>query len=70
MNAPSGGQLGSPDSWKEIYSGDGGVNWAVENTGFANVIVQSLTIAKDENNKRYLCAFTHGRSAYRVTLAD
>jgi len=49
-------------------STDGGVNWARENTGFANVIVQSLTIAKADDNKRYLYAFTHGRSAYRVAL--
>lgn len=51
-------------------STDGGLTWAVENTGFANVIVQSLTIAKADDNKRYLYAFTHGRSAYRVALVD
>ncbi|AUB84522.1 hypothetical protein THSYN_28725 [Candidatus Thiodictyon syntrophicum] len=51
-------------------STDGGLTWAVENTGFANVIVQSLTIAKADNDKRYLYAFTHGRSAYRVALTD
>jgi len=42
---------------------DGGATWARENTGFANVIVESLKIRGN-----YLYAFTHGRSAWRVAL--
>lgn len=45
---------------------DGGANWARENTGFANVIVEAMTIKNDA--PRYLYAYTHGRSAYRVAL--
>jgi photosystem II stability/assembly factor-like uncharacterized protein len=44
---------------------DGGVSWMRENTGFANVIVEHLEL----NNGR-LFAFTHGRSAWSVDLAD
>ena len=42
---------------------DGGANWDRENTGFANVIVESLAM---KNN--FLYAFTHGRSAWRVAM--
>jgi photosystem II stability/assembly factor-like uncharacterized protein len=42
---------------------DGGANWARESTGFANVIVETLKIQGN-----YLYAFTHGRSAWRVSL--
>jgi photosystem II stability/assembly factor-like uncharacterized protein len=45
---------------------DGGANWARENTGFANVIVESLSIKNTA--PRYLFAYTHGRSVYRVAL--
>ena len=41
---------------------DGGATWDRENTGFANVIVESLAM---KGNLLY--AFTHGRSAWRVT---
>jgi outer membrane protein assembly factor BamB len=41
---------------------DAGATWAVENTGFANVVTESLS---REGTK--LFAFTHGRGAYRVT---
>jgi photosystem II stability/assembly factor-like uncharacterized protein len=44
---------------------DGGVNWMRENTGFANVVTEHLEL----NNGR-LFAFTHGRSAWSVELAD
>ncbi len=44
---------------------DGGVNWMRENTGFANVVTEHLQL----NNGR-LFAFTHGRSAWSVELAD
>ena len=42
----------------------GGTTWAVENTGFANVVTESLLT---RGNTLY--AFTHGRGAYRVPLA-
>jgi hypothetical protein len=42
---------------------DGGANWAVENTGFANVITESLSIIGSK-----LFAFTYGRGAYSVVL--
>jgi hypothetical protein len=46
---------------------DGGANWAVENTGFPNVITESLSI-NTGGATRFLFAFTHGRGAYRVIL--
>ena len=42
---------------------DGGANWMVENTGFANVSTEALAILGTN-----LYAFTHGRGAYRVSL--
>lgn len=45
---------------------DGGANWARENTGFANVVVESLAI--NTTGTRRLFAFTHGRSVWRVNL--
>lgn len=46
---------------------DGGLNWARENTGFANVITESLSIGSVGANNA-LFAFTHGRGAWRVGL--
>jgi hypothetical protein len=40
---------------------NGGLTWDRENTGFANVIVESMKIQGS-----FLYAFTHGRSAWRV----
>ncbi len=48
-----------------FVSNDGGATWAVENTGFANVVTEALV-----TKGSYLYAFTHGRGAYRVALAD
>jgi photosystem II stability/assembly factor-like uncharacterized protein len=45
---------------------DGGANWARENTGFANVIVDALVIKNTA--PRYIYAFTHGRSLFRAPL--
>lgn len=45
---------------------DGGANWARENTGFANVIVEALSLKNDA--PRYLYAYSHGRSVFRVPL--
>jgi hypothetical protein len=47
---------------------DGGASWFVENTGFANTPVESLKIT--DNGPRQLVAFTHGRGAWRVPMAD
>lgn len=44
---------------------DGGAMWAVENTGFANVITEWLTINSTSSTTQ-LFAFTHGRGAWRV----
>jgi photosystem II stability/assembly factor-like uncharacterized protein len=46
---------------------DGGATWAVEITGFANVVVESLSIQKGAGGTN-LFAFTYGRGAYRVRL--
>lgn len=46
---------------------DGGANWARENTGFANVVTESLAIGSVDGTIN-LFAFTHGRGAWRVTL--
>ena len=48
-------------------SNDGGASWAVENTGFANVFTEALAL-QVENGVTRLYAFTHGRSAWRVTV--
>ena len=45
---------------------DGGATWAVENTNFANVITEWLTINSTSNTTQ-LFAFTHGRGAWRAT---
>jgi hypothetical protein len=44
---------------------DGGGSWAVENTGFANVITEHL-VRETQTNRLY--AFTHGRGAWYVPL--
>lgn len=49
-----------------FVSVDGGANWARENTGFANVIIEALSIKSDA--PRYLYAYTHGRSVFRAPL--
>ena len=48
---------------------DGGLNWARENNGLANVMVDDLDILT-VGEQVYLYAFTHGRSAYRVRLTS
>lgn len=44
---------------------DGGGSWMRENTGFANVVVEHLELSNGR-----LFAFTHGRSAWSVPLAQ
>lgn len=43
-----------------FVSPDGGATWAVENTGFATVVTESLALASD-GGSTWLFAFTHGR---------
>ncbi len=50
-----------------FVTSDGGANWAVENTGFPNVITEHLTL-QVVNGETFLYAFTHGRGAWRVRL--
>ena len=52
-----------------FVSTDGGANWAQENAGFGNYVTESLQIQR-VGAKRYLYAFTHGRSAWKVELND
>ncbi|MGH9838077.1 MAG: hypothetical protein ACREEM_04760, partial [Blastocatellia bacterium] len=49
-----------------FVSTDGGTTWAVENTGFANVVTESLVL-NTAGGVTSLYAFTHGRGAYKVT---
>jgi len=49
-------------------SRDGGASWAVENTGFANVVTEKLVVARHADGL-WLYAFTHGRGAWRLRLA-
>jgi uncharacterized protein (TIGR03437 family) len=51
-----------------FVSNDTGNTWAVENTGFANVITETLQL-NVVNGEAWLYAFTHGRGAWRVKLA-
>lgn len=51
-----------------FVSTDGGVTWAVENSGFANVVTEALYLNKVKDTYT-LFAFTHGRGAYRVALS-
>lgn len=51
-----------------FVSEDGGESWAVENTGFATVVTEYLTLGTGDDGSRYLFAFTHGRGAWRVKL--
>jgi uncharacterized protein (TIGR03437 family) len=50
-------------------SPDSGMTWAIENTGFANVPVEWLTI-NTYKGAAYLFAFTRGRGAWRVPLGQ
>ncbi|HXV62485.1 MAG TPA: hypothetical protein VEK15_17425 [Vicinamibacteria bacterium] len=46
-------------------STDGGATWAVENTGFANVVTETLAL---DASLGHLFAFTHGRGVWRVDI--
>lgn len=53
-----------------FVSTDGGERWAVENTGFANVVTDDLVLLQGQDGGRTLYAFTHGRGAWRVAVVD
>jgi hypothetical protein len=42
----------------------------VENTGFANMVTEALTVLSAPDGSRTLFAFTHGRGAWKITLGD
>jgi hypothetical protein len=76
-NIPAHSLVVDPRDTRRIYLGtdlgvlvslDGGAGWAVENTGFAAVVTESLALATDSGGTPYLFAFTHGRGAWRVPL--
>jgi len=50
-----------------FVSNDGGANWAVETTGFANVITEHLQMHVGDGVTS-LYAFTHGRGAWRTMV--
>ncbi len=50
-----------------FVSTDGGANWAIENTGFANVVTEAIAL-NVVNGVTQLFAFTHGRGAWRVNV--
>jgi photosystem II stability/assembly factor-like uncharacterized protein len=51
-----------------LVSDDGGESWAAENTGFATVVTECLTLGTGDDGSKYLFAFTHGRGVWRVKL--
>ncbi|MGJ8662765.1 MAG: WD40/YVTN/BNR-like repeat-containing protein [Marinicella sp.] len=69
-----------PDNDNRLYIGtdlgvfvsiDGGENWAVENTGFSQVIVEDLVIREPrQGGPAQLFAFTYGRGVWRVPLTE
>ncbi len=48
---------------------NGGASWNLENTGFANAPVESLSL-NTVNGVTTLYAFTHGRGAWRIALGS
>jgi uncharacterized protein (TIGR03437 family) len=50
-----------------FVSTDGGANWAIETTGFPNVITESLQI-QIANGVTQVYAFTHGRGVWRAVI--
>lgn len=50
---------------------DTGATWRRENTGFANTVVEELVLQRNAvTGVLELFAFTHGRSAYKTTVAE
>ena len=67
----------NPDDVSRIYvatdlgifvSTNGGESWAVENTGFGNIVTEAL-VAHRGGKRMRLFAFTHGRGAWRVKVS-
>ena len=52
-----------------FVSTDGGTNWLAELTGFPNVSTEWLSIVGSGNSAQ-LFAFTHGRGAFKLSLAN
>ena len=50
-----------------FVTSDGGNNWAVENSGFANTPIEWLVV-NTVNNSTSLYAFTHGRGVAKINL--
>jgi hypothetical protein len=74
---PVHGVVVDPGDSERLYVGsdlgvfttvNGGRTWAVENTGFANVVTEALHLERDQDDQWWLFAFTHGRGAWRVPL--
>lgn len=69
----------NPRNPRELYLGtdlglfvslDGGAHWAVENSGYANVITEDLKLVAPPGAPVQLFAFTYGRGVWRVPLGD
>lgn len=67
-----------PSNTQRLYVGtdmgvftspDGGLTWAVENAGFTNAPIEWLSVGA-YNGEAYLFAFSRGRGAWRVPLAQ
>ena len=76
-NIPVHALVVDPTNGERLYVGtdlgvfvtvDNGANWALENTGFAAAVTESLALAENGNGGRWLFAFTHGRGAWRTPL--
>ncbi|MEO8670929.1 MAG: hypothetical protein ABI411_06415 [Tahibacter sp.] len=68
-----------PNNRQHLYIGtdlglfaslDGGAHWAVENTGFANVITEDIAVNTPAGGSPQLFAFTYGRGIWRVNLSQ
>ncbi|EKO40196.1 MAG: BNR/Asp-box repeat protein [Solidesulfovibrio magneticus str. Maddingley MBC34] len=73
-DVPTFAPVVDPNNRRRLYVGtdlgvfaslDGGASWAVENTGFANVITEAMMV---ESRSNRLYAFTHGRGVWHVAL--
>ncbi|HQW80730.1 MAG TPA: Calx-beta domain-containing protein [Pseudomonadota bacterium] len=77
-DVPALGIVVHPNDANRVYVGtdigvfvtlDGGANWAAEITSFPNVSTEWLQIIGSGNSAQ-LFAFTHGRGAFRLSLAS
>lgn len=51
-----------------VFASLSGGGWAVENSGFPNVVTESLSLLETGEGKSRIFAFTHGRGAWKVDL--